>query len=242
MVSQLTKFDALLEAGLTVNEAKVYLAMLQLGSASVNAISRKAGVHRVNAYDVVERLVQKCLVASTIHGAKRLYEPSSPHRIIDLIEEKRATITDVMPQLILDYNMRKAQEDLFVFKGPEGVMTAYRMFLEQGKPIYAIGGQGLNRKYLKHRHEVWDKERRKKGIHVYGLYFESARTTTLGDEMWHIRYLPEKFKSPMMVDVGGDLVIILLATTDIMAIVIKNRDIADGYRKHFNLLWEFAKE
>jgi HTH-type transcriptional regulator, sugar sensing transcriptional regulator len=236
-----TKYDALLAAGLTANEAKMYLAMLRIGSASVNEISRKAGVHRVNAYDLIERLIQKGLVSSVVRGAKKLYEPASPHKILDMLHDRQAHVTSVMPELVLDFNLRKEKQDVFVFKGPEGVMSAYGMMLEQGKDIYALGGQGLNRKYLKHRHIKFDKARLKKKMKVHGLYYESARSKKIASKMWHIKYLPDKFRSPLMVDICGDLVIILLATTDILAIVIQNKEVADGYRKHFTFMWEFAK-
>ncbi len=242
MAISTTKYDALLAAGLTANEAKVYLAMLRIGSASVNEISRKAGVHRVNAYDIIERLVQKGLVSSVVEGAKKFYEPSSPHKILEMLHERQEHVKTVMPELVLDYNMRKEKQDVFVFKGAEGVMSAYGMMLEQEKDIYALGGQGLNRKYLKHRHIKFDKARLKKGMHVYGLYYESARGKKISTQKWTIKYLPNKFKSPVMVDVCGDLVVILLATTDIMAIVIQNKEVADGYRKHFKFMWEFAKK
>ncbi len=237
-----TKFEALIEAGLTTNEAKVYLAMLNIGSSSVNAISRKAGVHRVNAYDIIERLIQKGLVSSVVKGNKKFYEPSSPERILRILERKQAEVNEVLPELMLDFNMRKEKQDVFVFKGPEGVMTAYNMMIEQGKDIYALGGQKQNRKYLKHRHIKFDKERKKRGMHVHGLYYESVRSKKIGDKTWHIRYLPDEFNSPVMIDICGDISIVLLSTTDIMAIVIKNKDVAEGYRRHFKFMWEFAKE
>ncbi len=237
-----SKFEALIEAGLTQNEAKVYLAMLNLGSSSVNSISRKAEVHRVNTYDIIERLVQKGLVSSVVKGAKKFYEPASPDRILTILQRKQEEVNQVMPELMLDFQMRKDKQDVFVFKGVDGVATAYDMMIKERKDLYAIGGQGSNRKYLKHRHIKFDNERRKKGVKIYGLYYESLRGKKLGDDTWFIRFLPDEFKSPVMIDICGDLVVQLLSTNDIMAIVIKNKHIADGYRKHFKFMWEFAKE
>ena len=53
----------LFEAGLTVNEAKVYIALLERGSSAVNDITKASGVHRVNVYDVIERLQTKGLIS-----------------------------------------------------------------------------------------------------------------------------------------------------------------------------------
>lgn len=235
--------NVLQEVGLTANEAKVYLALLRLGSASVNEITRKSGVHRVNVYDVLERLLLKGLISSIIVANKRHYEAADPRELLTLLEAKEQRLRTSLPSLHELYNTRREKEEVHCFKGPEGVMTAYFMMLEQGNTIYAIGASGLNRKYLRHRHVRWDKERINRGIHVKALYYESARQEKeeAKEKLWQNRFLPDTFKSPAMVDISGNLVVILLATGTILAIVIENKDIADTYRTYFDFMWQFAK-
>ena len=48
--------------GLSKNEAKVYLALLDLGSATAGKIAEKSKVHRTNVYDALERLIEKGVV------------------------------------------------------------------------------------------------------------------------------------------------------------------------------------
>ncbi|MBI2548724.1 TrmB family transcriptional regulator [Candidatus Woesearchaeota archaeon] len=232
------------DVGLTTNEAKVYCALLKLGSASVNEITRKSGVHRVNVYDVLERLLLKGLIGSIIVANKRHYEAANPSELLKLLEAKEQRLRTSLPSLHELYNSRREKEEVHCFKGPNGVMTAYFMMLDQGKTIYAIGASGLNRKYLKHRHIQWDKERITRGIHVKALYYESARKEKkeAQEQLWQNRFLPDTFKSPAMVDVSGDIVVILLATETILAIVIENKHIADTYRTYFDFMWQFAKD
>jgi len=45
------------DIGLTKLEIKVYLAMLDLGSASAGQISSVSGVHRRSVYDALDRLL-----------------------------------------------------------------------------------------------------------------------------------------------------------------------------------------
>ena len=57
-----------------------------------------------------------------------------------------------------------------------------------------------------------------------------------------IRLLPEKYSSPLAVNIYGDKVaIILWSRENPFAIVIKNKEISEGYRKHFELMWKSAK-
>ena len=50
------------EAGLTENESKVYLALLDLGPSLAGQISRKTGMHRRTVYDTTEMLIKKGLI------------------------------------------------------------------------------------------------------------------------------------------------------------------------------------
>jgi sugar-specific transcriptional regulator TrmB len=236
------KLSALQSAGLSLNEAKVYSALLKLGSASVVDITKKSGVHRVNVYDVIERLQKKGLIASVMQKNKRFYEASNPEELLKLIEMRQEQIINILPSLKMEYKMQKKKQEVHVFKGPDGVITAYYMMLDQNAPLFAIGGSGLNRKYLKHRHTKWDKERIKRGMKGKLLYFESYRSADIGGKGFEVRFLPDRFKSPIMVDICGDLVVNLLATDDILAIVIENKDVADAYRNYFKFMWEFAKK
>ena len=50
------------QAGLTDNESKVYLALIDLGPSLAGQIARKTGMHRRTVYDTIEMLIQKGLI------------------------------------------------------------------------------------------------------------------------------------------------------------------------------------
>ena len=236
--------ETLIQCGLTKNEAKVYLALLDSGSSTAIEISRKSKVHRVNVYDLLERLKEKGLISSIMQAHKRIYEAANPHQLAQLLKQKEEALNQVLPSLMQQFKLKKEKQQVYHFLGPEGVMRAYFMMLEQKDPIYAIGGSGLNRQHLKHRHEIWNKERIKKGIKGKALYFEFTRTEKnrrWEDSSMEIKYLPDEFRTVGMIDVCGDLVINLLPIEgNIMAIVIENQTLAETYRQFFNFMWKFA--
>ena len=53
------------QAGLTENEAKVYLSLIELGKSNVGKIADKSRVHRTNVYDSLKSLKKKNLVKET---------------------------------------------------------------------------------------------------------------------------------------------------------------------------------
>ena len=236
----------LVELGLTKNEVKVYLALLKLGSGTVLEITKVSKVHRVNVYDVLERLSEKGLISNVVESDKRIYSAANPEQFTELLKEKEMLLSKVLPELKNVYNLKKEKQQVQHFFGPDGVMRAYYMMLEQNAKIFGIGGSGLNRKYLAHRHELWNKERLKRKITGQVLYYESSRnseTAGWNDKTMEIRYIPDTFKTNCMIDICGDLVINLIPVEEhVAAIVIENKTLADSYRQIFSFMWGFAKK
>ena len=240
------KQNALMTAGLTLNEAKVYLALLELGSSTANDITRRAGVHRVNCYDVLERLLKKGLLSLIVRGQKRIYEAADPSQLHHLLKEKEELLLEALPSLKAEFGKSKQHNVTHHFSGVDGVLQAYFMALDQKKTMYALGGSGINRKYLKHRHEMWNKERKKRRLKIKALYYEFTRKEK--EKGWHdadveIRYIPDTFRTQGMVDICGNLVINLIPDhDDINAIVIESKTLADTYRKFFHFMWQYSKK
>ncbi|MAG60447.1 hypothetical protein CL619_01545 [archaeon] len=236
----------LMELGLSKNESRVYLALLGLGPATAIEIARSAKVHRVNVYDVLERLREKGLISSLQKEKKQIFSATNPTQLQTLLEQKQKILQGVLPTLEQEFALTKEQKQVFQFFGPEGVLRAYYMMLEQNSTIYGLGGSGLNRKYLRHRHEQWNEERKRRKIKGKVIYYESSRedkASGWNDKSMQIRYLSNKYKSQAMVDVCGDLVINLLPIEDeIMAIVIENKTLAESYKQFFRIIWEQANK
>ena len=79
----------LLELGLTDKEAGVYLAMLELGPASVQEIARKSGVNRSTSYLTIEALKERGLASSSTRGKKMLFTAESPSRLAAVLNRER---------------------------------------------------------------------------------------------------------------------------------------------------------
>ena len=66
------------EMGLTENEARVYLFLLEHGQSNVSALVRTLPIHRVNLYDLLKRLIEKGLVSFVFEGRSKKYAATAP--------------------------------------------------------------------------------------------------------------------------------------------------------------------
>jgi HTH-type transcriptional regulator, sugar sensing transcriptional regulator len=71
--------------GLTKNETKVYLTLMDLGAAQAGQITEKSGIHRRNVYDSLSRLMEKGLVSFVTVNNKKIFSPVNPKRFLDII-------------------------------------------------------------------------------------------------------------------------------------------------------------
>ena len=68
------------ELGLTKNEIKIYLALLELGTTPAGILIKKVDMHRASVYDVIDQLINKGLISykTAIMYAKDPSEFSKP--------------------------------------------------------------------------------------------------------------------------------------------------------------------
>lgn len=89
----------LLKLGLTNEEAKLYLACLEINGGPVSNIARKAGVHRVSAYHTLENLLEKRLLSQYNKNGVKCFAPESPEQLEMLMHEKVNIAKGLLPEL-----------------------------------------------------------------------------------------------------------------------------------------------
>ncbi len=240
--------DVLYKIGLTRNEAKVYMALLNLGTAQAGQITEKSGVHRRNVYDSIDRLMEKGLISFVIVNNKKLFSPVNPKRFLELIDEKKFELDSlksdfqkILPELELRTTL-KERHDVRFFKGVEGLKTVFEDIIRTGRNYIGYGpGQQLE-KILKHYFKHFADKRVKSKISLRLIYNEASRKTLKKNPLSDLRYMPDQYSSRAALRIYGDKVaLLLLSEEEPLAIVIKNKAIADGYRKYFEVMWKAAK-
>lgn len=232
--------EILKQAGLTQNEAKVYQALLEIGPSLAGQISRKSGLHRRTVYDVTEMLIKKGLIGYILKNRRRLFEAASPNVFLDIIKEKENNIQTILPEMLLQYQKTKEKQETNFYKGKAGLKTVFEDQIETGKEILVIGASTLAYDILKYYFKWFDKLRQQHKIKTKIIF---NKRENIKIPLSEIKYLPQKYSSPLAINIYGDKVaIILWSKENPLAIVIKNKEISEGYKKYFELMWKIAKK
>ena len=231
--------NKLMSLGLTEAESLIYYTALKLGNCSVKQIAKECGFHRTNIYDILEQLKEKGLITFFKEGKSMKYDASDPNNLYELLKEKEELLDTLFPNLKELYNKSSDEIQVEVYKGVEGMKSAWRDMIKEGKPLYGFGVKGQLREKLQLFAEQWLRDLKKKKIPYYGIYTKRGNNPSYYTE---IRYVSEELNGPVATFIYGDKININIWEPDLIAIVIKSKLVADMYRKHFNLLWKMAKK
>lgn len=91
--------DALSKIGLAEKEARVYLALLKIGDATVKDIAAEAVIKRPTTYLALEELRLKGLILKIPHAKKAIYRAKLPEDLYGFAEENMNSLKRVLPKI-----------------------------------------------------------------------------------------------------------------------------------------------
>ncbi|MFA6072629.1 MAG: helix-turn-helix domain-containing protein [Candidatus Woesearchaeota archaeon] len=235
--------------GLTVNEAKVYESLLTLGITTANKLALESKIQRRNVYDTVKQLKEKGLCSEIEEKGIRKFKAIHPNRLMDLLTEKESMLEQVMPNLVGKYDAIEPVEQTIVYKGIESVKNMYWDVIKQEEDLWVLGGRGnwLDPR-LRFFLPKFDEERLKKRIRFRHLFYYELRdsknpnhkiTTMLKNN--DVRFLPKGFTSTCSIEIYGDRVASMYWGEEPLVVVIISKQIAEGYKKYFEFMWNNCK-
>lgn len=240
----MNKEEVLAGLGFSANEAKVWLALHEIGPATAHEIRKQTKLHRANIYDALERLNRKGLVSHILKEGRRYFEASSPENLLTLVREKELAVQRILPELALARKFARQPNGAAVYEGVKAFQELLRGLLRHGEQIMVYGIPKIAPEYMKYFIPHFHNERIAKKIvmrHIYN-HNAQARIAYLNSlPLTAARWLPSKYDSQVSTVICGDEIILTLWEEPISSVQIRNRTIADSYKRYFELLWADAR-
>lgn len=234
--------------GLTDNEVKIYIMLLESPNSSGTKIRQVTGISNSAVYASIDVLINKGLIIYQKQPTGRLYSALDPEVISTILEQQRKRIETAIPQLKEITNKSNHPTETAVYEGFNGFKTALMKLAEdcpKGETIDIIGFsnqaykneklafilQDVNKISIKKKHKFRMILDNKENVFYKGRKEEGIS---------QIRFMEKGFKSPASIDIFGDNVYILMWDEQPYAFVIKNKNIAQGFKIYFEFLWNLA--
>lgn len=237
------------DIGLSKNKAKIYLALLNLGSATAEMVSKKSGIHRRNVYDSLENLLSTGLINFLVKDNKRFYRATNPYFLLDMLEEekeklkkKEANVLSAISELLPIHNVSKNEDFVSIHKGVSGVKFVLDNILKESKPNLVLGAHEPPLP-IKNHLEKFHEKRIRLGIKEKLLFNKDDRERALKlskSPFTKIRFIPKKLNEHIAINIYGDKVAIIMWSNPV-AVLIENKNVAENFRQYFKILWEYSE-
>lgn len=122
--------------GLDAKEAKVYVAALELGNATIQELSEKSGVKRTSIYNFLDAMKQRKLLAEIKKDGKVFIQPGDPEMLVLHAEQQLKKAKLAIPFLSELYREPTNKPKVKFFLGTESLKNLYKEIWSKGEPIY----------------------------------------------------------------------------------------------------------
>lgn len=242
--------------GLNQKEAKIYLALLELGSGSIAEISRKSGIKRTTVYEVLKPLLTRGLVSQILLGRRKKFSAEDPRQLFQMKKMELGALETLIPTLDALRNVSAEAPALRFFQGVEDLKKIFEDMLLHTDPLrdklLSIGGSPhiLSDRWSK---KFWVDlllQKKKRGLQSLALQTTKkdrlekfAKAHPYGfDHGLTVRLLEDKeqkFNASIYLYQNK---IAILAEDQFFAIIIENKRLQESFRFLFYALWNNAEE
>ena len=242
------------------NEAKVYLALLELGQGNVRSVSKAAQINRTTGYDILERLALYGWASRAILGKKKiLYAAEPPSRFLQYLENKKHQAErnfnqakELLSDLQLVYKS-DVKPVIRFFEGREGIKNIYNHTLQSKGVIYSVLDLSqylpefdqFGKEHVKARAEKGIKEKVLVVKNEAAKYF--YETTYKGkkkmEAVGEYRVLDSTFTGlpAAEINIYDDIVMgVLFKPNENAAFEIQNQSFANSLKLLFEIAWQSA--
>lgn len=239
--------DTLAQLGLEQNKAKVYLAVLELGSGSAQEIGERAGLQRTTTHEILQILLARGLVSLTTKGRTRMYVAEKPSKLKKLLIEKEKKLDAILPELELLYNTEGLRPRVRFYEGVEGVKTILEDTLTvQNKQLYGI--LSMEDLYeIPGKRFMTEYVERRVGADIT-LHVIRSQTKEI-EETWppsrkekrELRYAPSYLVFPMTMYLYDNKVCIIGTKTENFGMMIESKEFYETMKNFFDVMWDLSK-
>ncbi len=229
------------KCGLSPKESKLYLSALELGSGSVQAIARKAGVVRSTAYEVLESLRDRRFVSTFQKKKVRYFSAEDPSQLVRLATETLDLLKTALPQMNAFVGSKRHRPTVRFYEGKDGMKMVFNEILDEAKELYAFGSADVIFKEVED-FEQFVQMRQKKKIPIKVILKESSKAQErkkLGSkELREVRIIPNTHEYNGLIYIWKSKIVFFGFIHDPVAVIIESQELADTQRALFYHLWD----
>jgi len=227
--------EQLEKIGLSPNESKVYLYLVENGQEKAGKIAKGTYIQRSSAYAAINSLVTKGLIGYKLVGETKIFQPTSPTRLEEYVKEKQDLVQEILPELKAKHKESKEEGQVRMFKGNKGVQAVFKDIIRSKANNEVWGDDGNLGKRMPIFCSQFIRDQNANNIKTKLITRKKDVSYSKGTT-YHI--IQDDVKSNVAVNIYGDKIAIIIWTEDPEAIIIENKTAAESFKSYFDFMWK----
>jgi len=230
-------FEELKKLGLSNKEAEIYLVLAKLGESSANELSKKNSTNRTVTYNILEKLIEKGLVSFVNKSNNRVYTIAKPESLLSSIKEKEILALSLIDKIKKLKQEKKQINRVEIYEGLESVKSIFDE-IKKAKELRILNATGkIFEKLIYSAHHVAKDIALRPNLKTIAV--QSMKNTSLFKltKPSTVKYLPKEAENYATTFIFDNKVVIQILKDNPFIIRIENKDLYDGYKKDFDVLW-----
>jgi sugar-specific transcriptional regulator TrmB len=237
------------ELGLSLEEAKVYITILELGGGYVSTIAKKSGVNRVACYHTLGKLLDRGIINSLEKNNVKYFAVENVKVIVDKQKELLKKAERLLPELGALVNKSAYRPKMQYYEGLNGIKNIFEDTLTTKKEL--LGYTNLSdlpnvlpedylKDWAKRKIDLGIKTRMLSPISKDGLkYTKKYYPKGFNDNLVEILFVNSKqFLFEYEINIYDNKVsIVSLNPDELIGLIIESPIYANTQRAIFNLAW-----
>lgn len=240
--------QSLEEFGLNPEEAKVYIALLELGGAYASTIASKAAIPRVNCYYVLEKLRKKGFLTTNLKGKAKFFVPEPPQVLVNQMESRYQKAQKLLPNLLALTKEHAFKPIIRSYEGRDGIKAIFEQTLKAESELLGYTnlealGDLLPNYLSQYGEKLMERQLKTRFLspstRAARAFTETFYPHDFPQELIEILFVnPKEFPFENHISIYDNFVaIVSLDPEELMGILIESSVYAGTQRAIFNLSW-----
>ncbi|HEY4493383.1 MAG TPA: helix-turn-helix domain-containing protein [Candidatus Paceibacterota bacterium] len=240
---------------ISLNEAKVYLALNSNGPSMVSAIAKVADLPRTAVYPPLENMVKKGFVGVTNYGNRKYYSAIAPEQLTTLLAQKQSSLETLVNTISKQEKISSPENKLEIvyYPGRNGIKTAGQIFLDETREkmwysfenptdIVELVGVDFEKSYVDERAKRGIKSRMILSAQVATGWMREFLDKDKEQLRETIMVNPREYPFDSTIAATKGLTILINGSNSPFAVLIRNDNLARNLISVHKLVWSRYRE
>ncbi|MCL5666367.1 MAG: hypothetical protein M1383_01155 [Patescibacteria group bacterium] len=242
--------ESLEKLGFHEKKAKIYLAVLELGEASVIDLANKTGLKRTTVYNIVPEMIRDGLIKTGIKHKHRFFFVENPVNLKQELQDKINLVDHLLPELKAIHNVIPYKPRITFYEGVGGMKDLYQDTLGSlhgGGVILSYTGFRDYYQFMPREYMDWyvdERVRRKIRIKMIVPDFPTTREILpqAQSTLREIKVVPGgQWQFSADTEIYADKVALISHTENFIGVIVESKEINQMQRMAFEIMWNALK-